>query len=547
MTRWAAPHRVLGVALAVVACLVAAAPAPAAASYWYASMTRQGTIAYGSNASGYTLVRNVKDYGAVGDGVTDDTAAINAAISAGTRCGSGCDSSTTTPAIVYFPAGTYLVSTPLLQYYYTMMLGDPTNVPTLKAAAGFTGIAVIDADPNWFTNQNNFFRQVRNFIIDLTAMPVTSGTGIHWQVAQATSLQNIVFKMAQGGSTNAQQGIWIENGSGGFFTDLTFIGGKFGMWVGSQQFTTRNLTFQNSQTAVYLNWDWGWTLKSLNVQGASIGVDISSGGSSAQAVGSAVVLDSTFTSTSVGINTAYSSSSSPTSGGSLIVDNVVFSSTPIGVQSSGSTILAGNQAVTLWGQGNTYVGSTLTRVQGTLTAPSKPSSLLTSSGKFYERSKPQYETLAASEFVSIKTAGAKGDGVTDDTAAIQKALNALTTGQVLFFDHGAYVVTSTVTVPRHAKIVGEFWPLIMASGSAFTNEYNPTPVFRVGDPADGQTGGAVEISDLIFETIGSLPGAILMQWNVGMDTQGASGLWDVHFRIGGTAGTQLQSDTCKAA
>jgi hypothetical protein len=37
-------------------------------------------------------------------------------------------------------------------------------------------------------------------------MPVNAGTGIHWQVAQATSLQNIVFNMrTDGGTSNAQQ------------------------------------------------------------------------------------------------------------------------------------------------------------------------------------------------------------------------------------------------------------------------------------------------------------------------------------------------------
>jgi glucan 1,3-beta-glucosidase len=93
-------------------------------------------------------------------------------------------------------------------------------------------MAVLDSDPydytnngqNWFTNQNNFFRQVRNFVIDLTAMPATSGAGIHWQVAQATSLQNIRFEMVQGGEGNAQMGVFMDNGSGGFMADLTFNG-----------------------------------------------------------------------------------------------------------------------------------------------------------------------------------------------------------------------------------------------------------------------------------------------------------------------------------
>ncbi|EEB99724.1 hypothetical protein MPER_00533, partial [Moniliophthora perniciosa FA553] len=59
-------------------------------------------------------------------------------------------------------------------------------------------------------------------------------TGIHWQVSQATSLYNIVFELSRE-PNNAHQGIWMENGSGGFMGDLVFNGGKFGMWVGNQQ------------------------------------------------------------------------------------------------------------------------------------------------------------------------------------------------------------------------------------------------------------------------------------------------------------------------
>jgi len=35
-----------------------------------------------------------------------------------------------------------------------------------------------------------------------------------------------------------------------------------------------------------------------------------------------------------------------------------------------------------------------------------------------------------------------------------------------------------------------------------------------------------------------------MEWNVKQTSQGSAGMWDVHFRIGGSAGTQLQSDKC---
>lgn len=181
------------------------------------------------------------------------------------------------------------------------------------------------------------------------------------------------------------------------------------------------------------------------------------------------------------------------------------------------------------------------RIQQQLTAPTKPPSLLDGSKKIFERSKPQYENVPASSFISIKSQGAKGDGVTDDTVAIQTVLDNATPDQVVYFDHGAYVITSTVNIPKNIRITGEIWPLIMAGGTTFSDQTNPQPVFRVGMPGDQ---GAVEISDLIFETLGPRPGAILMEWNVADSTQGACGLWDVHFRVGGTAGTQLQQDTC---
>lgn len=49
------------------------------------------------------MFRNVKEFGAVGDGGTDDTDAIQTAISSGERCGDNADSCTQAPALVYFP------------------------------------------------------------------------------------------------------------------------------------------------------------------------------------------------------------------------------------------------------------------------------------------------------------------------------------------------------------------------------------------------------------------------------------------------------------
>lgn len=496
----------------------------------------------------------------LGDGKADDTDAINKAVSDGARCGQGCDSSTISPALVYFPPGTYLVSKPIVQIYYTNFVGDAVTPPTLKAASSFKGMAVIDSDPytnkgdNWYTNQNNFFRQVRNFVIDLTAMPASSGAGIHWQVAQATSLQNIRFEMVKGGNNNKQQGIFMDNGSGGFMTDLVFNGGHYGAFLGNQQFTTRNLTFNNVQTAIFMNWNWLWAFKSLSINNCGVGIDMANGGA-VQTVGSILVQDSKFTGTPKGIVTAYRTGIAATNG-TLVIDNVDFSGCDSAVvDAKGKVILAGGSKVASWAQGNAYTtGSDVsanastcaaarTNIQGSLSAPPKPTSLLDARGAIVERSKPQYEDVPVSSFISVKSKGAKGDGTTDDTEAIQAIFDSATYDQVIYFDHGAYLISKTVKVPANVKITGEIWPLIMASGAAFSDQSKPAPVFQVGQPGDS---GCVEMSDLIFETKGPQPGAIMVEWNLAEPAgqQATSGMWDVHVRIGGTAGTHLQSDTC---
>lgn len=54
------------------------------------------------------------------------------------------------------------------------------------------------------------------------------------------------------------RGIFAENGSGGTISDVTFRGGQFGLFGGTQQFTAQRLTFIGCDTGVQVIWDWGW-------------------------------------------------------------------------------------------------------------------------------------------------------------------------------------------------------------------------------------------------------------------------------------------------
>lgn len=521
-------------------------------SYWYSEIARQGKVAYG-NDSDYVVFRNVMDFGAMGDGVTDDTDAINNATYLGNRCEyqnnvTYCDSSTTTPAIVYFPSGTYMVSSPLIMLYYTQFIGDANNLPILRATANFAGIGILDSDPyvaegngaSWYQNQNNFYRQVRNFVLDVTLTPPSNGIhGLHWQVAQATSLQNIVFLCSEdGGTENAQMGVFMDNGSANFLEDLIFIGGSVGFFAGNQQFTMRNLTFINCQTAIYQNWNWLFTWKEITINNCTVGIDMTQGGAE-PTTGSLILQDSVMNGVTTGALTLFTNSTSPTSAGTFIIDNVDYIDTPVALAyPNGTVLLEGNQLIASYLQGRVYsayetteeehnltcyvAAATSSRVSQLVNPAPKSASLLDANGNFFSRSRPQYEGVPVDSFISAKTYGCKGDGVTDDTVCVQDFLDSIETTQIAYFDHGAYVISDTIQVPINIRIVGEIWPLIMVDGSSstFSDQDNPQPAFRVGEPGDV---GAVEMTELCFETLGPAPGAIMMEWNLAGAYPGAAG------------------------
>jgi glucan 1,3-beta-glucosidase len=257
------------------------------------------------------------------------------------------------------------------------------------------------------------------------------------------------------------------------------------------------------------------------------------------------MIDSTITNTPVGIKTARTSTSVPKTGGSLALENVVLTNVPTAIQGPTAVSLAGTtgtMTIAAWVEGNVYNPAGPTSTQGTVSAFPRPAGLL-SGTKFYTRSKPQYQAFAVSQFSSVRTAGAKGDGVTDDSAAIQAIITSATAaGKVVYFDCGIYKVTTTITIPPGAKIVGETYPVIMGSGSFFSNISNSQPVVRVG-ATTGQT-GIVEWSDMIVSTQGANPGATLIQWNLASPATTPSGMWDVHTRVGGYDGSNLQVAQC---
>ncbi|HBF36986.1 MAG TPA: hypothetical protein DDW50_06655 [Firmicutes bacterium] len=57
--------------------------------------------------------------------------------------------------------------------------------------------------------------------------------------------------------------------------------------------------------------------------------------------------------------------------------------------------------------------------------------------------------------ISVTLYGAKGDGITNDSPSIQKAINSLKSGGTLFFPKGQYAFEQTITVPSNIRILGD--------------------------------------------------------------------------------------------
>ena len=99
---------------------------------------------------GVTNVVNVEDFGAVGDGQTDDTAAIQAAVD--TVKGSAQVPPFNKVGTVYFPQGAYLLSSPLQTFSGIHLRGEDFGA-FLVASSGFSGSALITLEglPKYYT------------------------------------------------------------------------------------------------------------------------------------------------------------------------------------------------------------------------------------------------------------------------------------------------------------------------------------------------------------------------------------------------------------
>jgi len=134
----------------------------------------------------------------------------------------------------------------------------------------------------------------------------------------------------------------------------------------------------------------------------------------------------------------------------------------------------------------------------------------------------------SSEWVNVHTLGVKGDGVSDDTGSIQRAIDA---HRVLYFPSGHYVVRNTLTLGPETVLIGLHPTLTQI------DLLDETPGYEgVGSPKAvilAPAGGANILSGIGVFTGGINPRAVAVLWKAGEQSL----IDDVRFLGGHGSGT----------
>ena len=539
-------------------------------SWWYE------TTAHGS------AFRNVKDFGAIGDGVHDDTAAVQAAIDIN-QTGSDGSNMAKSAAIVYIPAGTYVISDTIVLWFYTHLVGNAVCHPTLllaHSATGFDGAAgnkpiiAVNGGLNetasrhawWLQYQlegghanDLFYTHARNLNI-VTEANNAGAVGIYWDVAQQTSLRNISINLSASGAIGIDEGFadyatkmvpGLSLGGGGSLEDITIVGGEVGLRISSSQWSYRNIAiFNASQKCVDMtHMSWAQTFVALSAAYCPIGIHFTNSD------GHVLVLDSTF-GPGLGpiaivtdkVSALYLQNVhmlNPSGGPASIVDDEL----PL---PPGSTTLS----VAAWAAGVMYVdGKLMMPYANTMTKRlGRSSSLLplpslagnahlpracdnNLCGGSREAPNTGIPMLSRPTFVNVPLVnavtdfGAKGDGVRDDTAALQAAL---ATGRAVFLPWGTYTVSNTLNMSCNSAIVGEGLATIalIAAAPGF-NTTDKSGGFKPMISTPAKASCTAQFVDVALSTLGvGNDAALLLDHQAGP----GSGLWDVtirqYFRVG---------------
>jgi Pectate lyase superfamily protein len=204
------------------------------------------------------FMKSVKDYGAKGDGVTDDTAAIQAALSDGRLNPDGTPKYPPAdlngrPKALYFPAGTYLVSNTLKWVGCCVALqgqGPAKTIIKLKSSSGGFSNPAQPKPVVQTENGNESFRQNIHDLQILVGSGNPGGVALDYISNNSGVVENVRLKSEDGAGVSGLE--LTRNWPGpNMFKNLEIDGFDYGIRVGFIEYsqTYENILLKNQRVA----------------------------------------------------------------------------------------------------------------------------------------------------------------------------------------------------------------------------------------------------------------------------------------------------------
>lgn len=502
-------RRLIGLALMGVAALtVAGSPALAAKSVFESAPTEPRAVTVQGK----------------GDGRADDTDAIQRALDQAAESPGG--------GMVFLPSGRYRISRTILVWPAVRLLGTGRtrpvlvlgdNTPGFQKGLGsmvvFTGArrgdnargdigrielprvpfpppSAVPFDPKiWDANPSTFYSAMSNVDIEIGAGN-PAATGIRFRIAQHGFLSHMDFRLGSGFAGIYQAGNVVH--------DLRFYGGRYGIVTEKPSpawpFTVIDATFEGQKSAAIREHEAGLTLVNVTMRDVPVGIEIDRGygdwlwGKDVrfERVSQAAVVISNE-------NSVYTQ---------IGFDNALASDTPVFARfrDSGRTVA---------GKGRNY---RVTAFSHGLTVPAlgQLGHIATEANfvpidRLPTRKAPAIRSLPpVSQWANARELGVKGDGATNDTAALQRAID---THRTVYLPLGVYKVTDTIRLRPDSVLVA-----LHPSLAQIALEDN-TPAYQgVGGPkalVQSAEGGDAIVSGVGLFTGGINPRATALLWSAG--------------------------------
>ncbi len=423
-------------------------------SFWFAAMVLSGAALASTSvfATAPSDPRAVTVAGR-GDGIADDTAALQTAIDRAGEGGGG---------IVFLPSGRYRISRTILvgpgvRLYGTgptrpvLLLGDRTpgfqrgvaNMVVFTGAkfAAFPHVpfpppSVVPFDPKIAdANSGTFYSAISNVDVEIgTGNPAAAA--IRFRVAQHAFLSHMEFHLGSGFAGIYQAGNLIR--------DVHFHGGRYGIVTEKTspawQFTVVDSSFDGQRAAAIREHEVGLTLVNVAIRNVPVGIDIDRGYNDQlwgkdvrfEQVKNAAIIISNENNvyTQIGFENA------------LAADTPVFarfrdSGKKVDGKGRFYRVAAFSHGLAVPGVGQ--MGQTATTAELTPLDALPP-----------ERAPAIRALPPVSEWSNAHDLGALGDGKADDTAALQRAIDS---HRVVYLPSGLYKVTDTLHLKPNTVLI----------------------------------------------------------------------------------------------